>query len=151
MRAITADEVEAFRSSYLSGGYKEDTIALRHAAVGPDSIIGTYDVVENFLPSTGGFHFTLLLAFVAIAELGIIFGHVDNGLTAKTSEVLLTRLNIRCGRLVTATTDIPVRLSLTKRIVRDGAAFHWGDIDVYDRAFHGTAAFVLPLIEPEVK
>ena len=71
--SITLDDGDwrAFRSAYLSGGYKQDDLRLTAMTVGPDS--GTLHVENFFSPSDGRFHLTVPAVFIAVGQLAIVY------------------------------------------------------------------------------
>lgn len=136
---------EPFLSAYLSGGYKEDELVYDSITVEEGSIAATCSIGRHFLPPSGVFHLTLPLAFIAVAQLSIIYAHIDNGLRRKESEIFVHDINLKCKHPVTRTRDIHVRLDvLAKRAMADGV-FYVGGINVADEAFHGRGTFLLPL------
>ncbi len=112
MKPITPAELAAFASPYLVDGYKQDELRLEEATLTDTGIIGSFGIGHHFVPSDGVFHFTLLLAFVGVAQLAIIFAHLESGLTTRHGEVLLTKLDLRCSRMITDTEGLGISLRL---------------------------------------
>jgi hypothetical protein len=149
MRTVTTDELTTFTSPYLANGYKNDELLLEEARFTDAGIVGTFGLGEYFVPPDGVFHFTLLLAFVGVAQLAIIFAHIESGLTKRHGEVLLTKLDLKCRRLITDTSGLTISLRLKTKKELENAAFYSGEIDICDGAFAGEGEFYFPLPERE--
>lgn len=136
---------EPFLSPYLSGGYKEDELIYDRIAVEEGAIVATCSIGRHFLPPGGVFHLTLPLIFIAVAQLSIIYAHIDNGLLRKESEVFVHAINLKCKRPVVGTRDIHIRLEVLAKRVMAGGVFYVGNIDVAEKSFQGRGTFLLPL------
>ena len=142
---LQGTDLQPFFSSYLQGGYKQDNLSLLSVEFAPPCIDGYIDVVQCFMPGDGKFHLTVPLAFICIAQLGIIYGCFDNKLSKKGSEIYLREIELKCKRPIGKMQGILFRLEVIgKKIVPDGI-FYKGRIDIEDKSFVGFASFILPL------
>jgi hypothetical protein len=132
-------------STYLSTGYHQDRIALDEVFVKADGIAAKCSIPEYFVPADSLFHLTVPLAFVAVAQLAIVFAHLDNSLTQKVSEVFVHTIAMTCKRPVNKTEGIVVELVPTARRRLTQGVFYQGRIDVDQGSFVGKGTFLLPL------
>lgn len=142
---LAARQIAPYLSPYLQGGYKQDSLVLNYVEVDAAGIRGSLDVRECFMPQTGEFHLTVPLAFIWVAQLGIIYGCVTNGLREKPGEIFLREINMTCKRPVTKMQDINVSLSVLRKMRTQGGMFYRGSIDIENKSFIGVSTFVLPL------
>jgi hypothetical protein len=142
---LTAPQLSPYLSGYLQSGYKKDTLTYDVVEITGDVIGASISISDYYLPDDGEFHFTVTLAFVAIAQLGIVFGCLDNNLPKKASEIYLREVALKCRRPIKKTTGIEVQLALVgKKPVTNGVYYN-GEIDIERKSFVGSASFVLPL------
>ncbi|MGX1884888.1 hypothetical protein [Streptomyces sp. NPDC055287] len=146
MSTSVAGEVsglDRYRSDYLAGGYRQDSIELVSIEVGGGWALGRYHVQQGFMPGDGQFHLTVPLAFVAFAQLAIVYAHTDKGYPEKKSEIFLREISLRCRKPVHET-DIAIELYVDAKREVDNGTYYRGRIDVQHRAFTGVGAFLLP-------
>lgn len=141
---LAAPQLAPYLSPYLQGGYKQDSLALNHVEVDAAGIRGSLDVRECFMPLTGEFHLTVPLAFIWVAQLGIIYGCVTSGLREKPGEIFLREINMTCKRPVTKMRDINFSLRLIRKLRTPGGMFYRGSLDIENKSFTGVSSFVLP-------
>jgi hypothetical protein len=146
IQEVVLDEaaIAPFRSPYLNGGYREDEILPTEIRLGDGWAAGHYCVKQCFIPSDGQFHLTVPLAFVAFAQLAIVYAHVDQGYTEKKAEIFLRELHLRCMKPIHETEDVSIELRLTSRRTAPGGAYYRGDIDIQHDSFRGAGSFLLP-------
>ena len=139
------EDLQPFFSPYLQGGYKRDVLLLSVAELTPPYIDARLDVAQCFTPADGEFHLTVPLAFIWIAQLGIIYGCLDNGLSTKEGEVYLRKIELTCKQPIKKTRDIFFHLEITGKKKVPNGVFYRGNIDIEHQSFVGFASFVLPL------
>jgi hypothetical protein len=142
---MSPEELSPYFSPYLQGGYRTDLMSLDSVEIDHDSIRGRLTVQEHYLPSSGEFHLTVPLAFVWIAQLGIIFACIDNGLAKKEKEIYLREITLTCKRPVMKTSDLSFRLQVVRKMRVANGVFYRGCVDIEDNSFVGAASFALPL------
>lgn len=142
---VPIPELKPFLSSYLTGGWKQDELALKAVFVEEERIHAQLSVVDYFMPGDGVFHFTVPLAFIWIAQLGIIYACFDNRLKEKSGEVYLREITMRCPKRITRTDSIQMDLKLVSKKRYDNMVYYTGAIDIEEGSFIGEAKFVFPL------
>jgi hypothetical protein len=143
--SVPLSTFHALLSEYLMGGYRDDELVIGEVSIGEDGIFARCSMQSYFIPSNGVFHLTVPLVFLAVAQLAIIYAHVDNGLKRKESEVFVHDISLKCREQVTKTSLIGIELTLkTKRELEKGI-YYRGAISVENNAFVGEGAFLLPV------
>ncbi|KQY37351.1 hypothetical protein ASD42_01725 [Nocardia sp. Root136] len=145
-KILSYDDIRVFESEYLAGGFKNDDIRIDAIEIDGDSLKASCSMVSHYIPPDGGFHLSVPIAFMAVAQIVIAWSHIENGLTKKESEVWLTRFDLRCAKPVTSTTGISIRIARTAKRAMNGGVFYLGNVDIADGSFKGKASFFLPLI-----
>jgi len=144
-RTLTEFDLRPFCSDYLDGGYRRDHIALSRVELSPGRAVAECIMHEYYTPPDGTYHLTVPIVFLAVANLAIIYAHVENGLDCKTEEVFLRSISLICKRTVEKTSGIGIELKLQhRRSVPDGL-YYKGSISVEAGAFEGSASFLFPL------
>jgi hypothetical protein len=146
---LTSRELAPYYSNYLQGGYREDVLQLDYTEIIKDSITGYLSVKQCFLPTDGEFHLTVPLTFIWIAQLGIIFGCVENNLPQKQGEIYLREIQIKCYQPVNKKEGIKITLSKVKSVLLPNGIFYKGIVDVENKAFVGYGTYILP-VKPKV-
>ncbi len=147
---LLPEDLTPLMSSYLLEGWHRERLSLTAVTVHSVGIVGTLRVDESFSRPDAGFHLTVPLAFVWVAQLAVIFSSWDHGLARKHGEIFLRRIHLDCRRQITDVNEITFSVSYRrKRYLRNDSVYYEGPIDIGDGAFIGSGTFVAPL-PPEV-
>lgn len=96
------------------------------------------------MPQTGEFHLAVPVAFILIAQLGIIHGCVANGIKEKRNEIYLREIRVKCRKEINSPTEIKVELCVTSsKVIKEGILYK-GNISINNGSFIGEAIYVLP-------
>lgn len=76
-------------SSYVDGGFHQDKLCITEAIFYESGGYMAFEMEDYFMPSDGEFHLSSLLAETCLLHAGVVYSHVDNGLTVKQYEVYL--------------------------------------------------------------
>ena len=76
-------EINGLLSPYIEGGFSDDVIAIEKVEFEKSEIRIKYKVKSFFMPSDGQFHLSSLVAEMCALRAGLIYGHLDNGLSKK--------------------------------------------------------------------
>lgn len=142
---IQGESLKPYLSEYLLTGYRQDVLSIDSIRVLSDSAHCSFSIREHFVPPDGRYHLTLPAAFLVIAQTAIVWSHVCEGISHKTSEVWVTSIDVRCRRPVYQTEGLSLVLTLNNsRDLADGKLYD-GSINVENGAFRGKASFYLPM------
>lgn len=142
-RRLAPGEIAPFLSPYLGGGYREDVARLAACWIGPGSIGGLLDVDSHFAAGDG-FHLTVPLTMIWVAQLAIVYGCIDAGQAVKRGEAYLRAFDIECRKPVRKLEGIWLSLTLDARRRIPGHVLYKGRFAVEDDHFVGRASFILP-------
>jgi hypothetical protein len=144
-RILDSGEIEAFRSEYLSVGYKQDEVHLGETTLKDGSIESFFSVDPFHLAGDGQFHLSVPVGTLVVSALALIYSHVDSGFTSKVSEVYLRSFAIVCRRAVRTPIEIPVKLSVQRRLAVSTGNAYFGTFDIGAGSFTGEGSFLLPV------
>lgn len=142
---LSAKDIEPFLSPYLMGGWRKDNVSIKSVILGNGKIKATLKVDHYFNPADGVFHFTVPLAFLFIAQLGIIYGCIDNGLSEKRGEIFLREIDIQCRKVINKVDDLNIELLLTSKTVVRNGIYYIGEINIEENSMIGTGKYILPI------
>lgn len=145
MKLLSDAELHPFLSPYLSEGWKQDGYRLHSVHFESERITALCDMT-SYLSGASGFHLTVPIAFLCIAQLAIIGVCLREGLQKKQGEVLLREISIKCRREIHEAVNVPIDLMLRRGVVVGPILFYHGDFSVGDGAFLGTGTFVMPSV-----
>jgi hypothetical protein len=132
-------------SPYLIGGYRDDELRIDRVDFGARRLIAYCSIPTHFAPQ-GAFLLSSVVALVGIAQLAILYAHLDSGVLRKESDVFLRDLALRCTAPVRKTSDIAFELRCTARRQTAAGSYYAGDILIEHGAYTGRGAFVLPTL-----
>lgn len=142
---LEPDDIKPFLSPYLIDGWKKDNISITKIDYEEGKISCLLNVNEYFTPADGEFHFTVPLAFIFIAQLGIIYGCLENGLPKKPGEIFLREINLQCRTIISKKQDIQIEIKLASKTKVQGGIYYIGVINIENGAMSGIGKYILPI------
>ncbi|MGF1741860.1 hypothetical protein L4C34_12425 [Vibrio profundum] len=137
-------EINGLLSPYIEGGFSDDDIAIEKVEFDKREIRIKYKVKSFFMPSDGQFHLSSLVAEMCALRAGLIYGHLDNGLSKKENEVYLLSYSIRCSKPIREM-EFGFKMSIVKKIKRNSGSIYKVRFSIGNDNFVGSGSFFMPI------
>jgi hypothetical protein len=142
---IDLDVLKPLMSTYISSGYKEDSVVISSLEKTDVGFIARVDVENFFLPGDGQYHFTAFHTELCISQLIIIHGCLALGFKKKTGEAYMREFQMKLKKKIHKTQCIIIKTTYDPIRVVGNNAFIRGQFSVEDDSFYGKISAVLPI------
>lgn len=146
------DALKPYLSSYLMGGFKQDTPEFDTLTVDGSSVEATCNLTAYFVsPSDNKYHLSMIMGTMLVTQVGIVHALVINGYSAKSSEVYMSEFQVTLKRQITDPNKTKVKMDVANRITVPPSGlrklprtFYRWKFDVGDGAWLGNVTLVFP-------
>ena len=132
-------------SSYLDGGFHQDILSIEEVTFYEKSGAILFRVKDFFMPSDGQFHVSSILTELCISHAGVMYSHVDNGLSEKKHEVYLRSSSIVFKKPI-RDQQILLTFNILKKVVKGPVVFYQANMDFNHGSFIGKVNWIMPLV-----